>query len=842
MKSFWGLIPRSLFKNKRRAFFIAIGIILSCALIISLSIMLDALKKKSYQSMIDDAGGIYDISFTTVDKESLDKLLADPIVNKASVSVNLGTSSIANSDYSLEINGYESSIPEFINFKLLSGKYPEKDDEIAIEEWLLPYMPEKYKIGDKVNLTSIIEYKNSKGKIEKIKRECSFTLVGIFEYKYNTMGLKSKATAYITRSYAESALSEELVKYSGYINVHNSSSIDKALEALSYSSEYEKVSFLSNYIKSFTLNGFKVLDFVSLMLHIIISIVASIIIYNIFSVSVVERTKEFGMLRAIGTSSTELKLLVLGEGVCLGAIFIPIGMILGNIIVKVIIAMISGYKDFTSLISIPKSGIINCLVVVFLTIISGTFFPARRAGRVSPIEAINSNNNLQLKGKKVKNSMQITNSVYKRLGSIFYMAYLNIRRNRKRFLTTVVSLSVSIIIFFSVRYLINSSDPLKNLKQSMGGDFLITATNSQESYSISDRDIDYIKSVEGISKITKQKKLQTAMEIQEGKITSEGMNGLKRESLKSPEARYDFEQKIYIFNVIISAYEIEELKKIGDKLAFGKIDENEFYEKPFVILGQNLNYSNNTKLQIGDSIKLRYPYYDENGKYINDKTESFIIGGLLKEDYLSDDASVNNVVIMSSKTAERFLQLKGYQKVTINIHKTSDYDKVFNGLKDKFESYRNIILKSYEEELEKVKQRNLQQSFIMYSFVFVVVIICIVNLINIMSMNVILRNREIGMLRALGFGNDEVKQMIIGEGLFYGLASSFFGTAIGIILTYLLFLISRKVLTQGMTWNFPIVTILVVFIVSNAVCILASANASKKLFTASIVESIRAIE
>jgi ABC-type antimicrobial peptide transport system permease subunit len=842
MRSFWSLIPRSILKNKKRVFFIAVGIILSMSLIISLSIMVEALKKSSYQSMVDDAGGIYDILFYTSDKKGIEKLTQDPILDKISISANLGTYNPPKTNYILEINGYEKNICELVNFKLLDGRCPENDNEIAIEEWMLKYMSKKYKIGDKISLTSILKYSNVQGKTEEIKNEDEFTLVGTFEYKFNSNGEKNKATAYVTKKYVEAVLPQKLIKYCGYVTLNSSYPIEKGAQFLMSTSEYENIYFRMNYIKTFILKSLKVLNFASVVLFIIISIVASIIIYNIFNVSVMERIRDFGMLRALGASPGKIKALVLGEGLILGCVFIPLGIIIGNFLVKAAIASVSGYKDFGGIMSIPPNGIVASFIIGFLTIIMGVYSPARKASKISPMEAINSNNNLQLEGTKVKQNLRKQRIIDRIFGFAGNMAYLNLSRNRKRYLTTVVSLGISIIVFMLVSFLINSVDPIKSVRNKMGTDFIISSTLSKEEYSVAGKDVESIRNMIGIEEVNVQKNLLTTLEVPGTKITQEGMKFLKSQSNKTPKARSDFQQKIYNFNVNVLGYESDDLNSLKEHLQAGEVDIEAMNIKPIAILGQNLNYSNNTVLKVGDEIKISFLNYDGKGNYISEELETFVIGGLLKDNYMSTDIAVKNIVIVSNIAADKYLNLKGYQQVKVSLNKNGNYDEVKKSLENTLNNYRNISLKSYKEELEKAKKQYLQLTLIMYSFVIIVAIVSIINLLNIMSMNVILRKREIGMLRSLGFGNDEVKKMIRIEGLFYGLSSSIGGAGLGTVLSYLLFLISRKTLVEGMAWKFPTITIAMIFMATTFICLLGSVNASKRVFSSSIVESVRTLE
>lgn len=838
MRSFWSLIPRSLSKNKKRVLFIAVGIMLSVSLIVSLSIMIETLKKSSYQSMVDNEGGTYDIFFFASGKKNSEKLIKDSIVDKISISANLGTYKIPNSKYILEINGYDENITELLNFKLSQGKYPQNNNEIAIEEWILNNLPKKYKVGDKIILPITMQYKNEKGKFENIDKEKEFTLVGIFEYKFNTNQAKNKAIAYVPKKYVEATLPSEGIEYKGYLTINPNIPIQNGQQLLVATKDYKNVEFNWNSSKSILLQSYKLIDFISIVLYIVISIVASVIIYNIFNMSVTERTKEFGMLRAIGASSREIKMLVLGEGLILGCIFIPIGIIIGNFTVKSLIMLISGYKDFNGIMNIPRNGVIASFIVGFLTIIMGVYSPARKASKISPIEAINSNNNLELKGKNIKKNLQKKNFIGRTFGFTADMAYLNLDRNKKRFTTTVISLCITIIMFLLVNYLINSTDPLKTLKVKIGGDFVMF-TSSEPQYALVNSDVDDVVNIKGIDKISKLKMSTSFMQVPKDKVTFNGLKVIEKESGHTIQTMFDFQTGIYKLKTDVLAYDSEGLSIMKQYLAEGTIDKEEMDEKLIVILAQNLNYNNSTKLEVGDTIKLSYREYNQEGMNIKNDSETFTIGALLKEDFKSTAGDINNVIIMSEKTAEKYLKIKGYQQIKINLSKNANYDKIEEILKDKVKKHRGATLISFKEELEKSKKNNLQFSLIMYSFVVIVAIVSIINLFSIMSMNVLLRKREIGMLRALGFGNDEVKKMIRIEGMLYGLTASFWGTAVGTILTYVLFLASRKSLTSGMTWSAPLITIIVTFLATTFICLLASINASRKIFSSSIVESIK---
>ena len=840
MKSFWSLIPRSLFKNKKRLLFIAVGIMLSVSLIVSLSIMIETLKKIAYPLAIDSAGGIHDATFYTSDKNALKQLENDPVIDKKTITLSLGVYKIPSSKYSLEISGCDTNISEFLNLKLLQGEYPQNGNEIAIEEWILNSMPKKYQIGDKIKLSTSLEYRNLNGKWQILNKEHEFLLVGIFKHNFTSKVAQNTASAYVPRKYAEDILLKYPTEYTGYLTINPKYTIGEGVGLLNVTKEYEQVFFKVNSQKSIIIEAFKLINFVSMILYLIVGIVASIIIYNIFNVSVTERTREFGMLRALGASPREINLLVLGEGIILGCIFIPLGIVLGNFLVKGIIFSVSNYKDFGGIMNIPLQGIIASFVVGFLTITMGAYFPARKASTISPMEAINSNNNLELKGKKIKQGLQSKKFFGVKLSFTTEMAYLNLNRSRRRFLTTVVSLSISIIMFVLVNYVISNLDTAESIKTSMGADFILSLRTTDPNYVMTDKDIHDIESIKGIDKIKILKQSDTSLQVPDGKVTDEGISFLSKESKKSLNAASNFKNKIYTFNSKIFGYTEEDLKELNKYILEGKIDIKEMSEKPMVLLAQNLNYSNYTTLKVGDSIKLSYVNYDEKGNFVNYMDETFTIGALLKEGALKTNLS--NFVILNETICEKYLNIKGYQNVKIILASNANYAEVEKALNEILNSNRNINMVSLKEEIELAKKKYETLSLTLYGLIIIIAIVSIINLINIMSMNILLRKKEIGMLRALGFGEDEVKRMIWKEGMFYGITSAFWGTAIGTMLTFIICLVTRKILGNAMRWRFSPITIILVFFITILVCLLASINASRKVFSESIVESIRSLE
>lgn len=843
MRSFWGIIPRYIIKNKKRIAFMGIGIVLSVALIVSLSIIQESVSKTAYGRMLDDAGGLYDILFFTRDYGKFEELQKDPLVEKISIAADLGTHKIPDSKVTIDIKAYDENITEFLNFNLIEGRYPSKSNEIALEQWVLDGFPLKYKIGDTIRLPHTIEYRTPEGKQLPEQVESDFILVGVFQHTANQLGNKNTAKAYTTKEFLQNTLKNKNLEYSGYIMVKPKYSVSDAAIQLALSSGYSKIFFSENFTKTSTLQSLKSLTLIFKVLFIIIGVVASIIIFNVFNVSISERTKEFGMLRAIGASPLRIKGIVLGEGLTLGVFFIPIGIVMGSFAVRAVIMISSGYGDLRELLSIPRGGAIAAVAVGFLSIIMGVYFPAVKAARISPVEAISSNNNLDLKGRKIKSSLEGKGALQKRFKFPANMAYLNIDRNKKKFITTVTSLSITIIMLSCVNYLISSADPIAGFKKNFPGDFILLSSGSGKDYGLTEKDIDKLSCIKGVEKISTERRLFSPVDVPGESITSKGMKYVEASSSRSPHLKELFDQKQYSFETTTFGYNAEELEKLKAGVIEGKIDVKEMKEKQLVIVAQNINYKDYTNIKVGDKISISYPIYDEKGNSIRESKEIFEIGAVVIEDVVKQSNATTSVMfIVSEDVIKNYLKIENYQQAAITLSKYADYEQVENEIKDTVRLSRDLTIKSFKEELKAVKENNMRLSMILYSFIFIIALVSIVNLINIMYMNVMLRNKEIGMMRALGLSSDEVKKMIKYEGVFYGMASSITGIILGVILTFVIYIKGRGSFQTGMTWSFPALETAIIFISTIVITLIASILPSRKLFTSSIIEAIRGVE
>ncbi len=199
------------------------------------------------------------------------------------------------------------------------------------------------------------------------------------------------------------------------------------------------------------------------------------LIYNAFSISVAERTKQFGLLSSIGATKKQLKKMVRFEALALGIIGIPIGIIVGIAGMWItFLAIGSRFVAFSNnsyteplRVCISPVAILAACIIAFITISVSAWIPSKRATKISAVEAIRQNSDITQK-KYIKTPKLIA----KIFGLPGILAHKYFKRSKKKYRATIISLFMSIVLFISAysftAYLVNA---VKETHDTMGMDY-----------------------------------------------------------------------------------------------------------------------------------------------------------------------------------------------------------------------------------------------------------------------------------------------------------------------------------------------------------------------------------
>ena len=433
--------------NKKRTIGTIIGVILSCALITVVGEGFYTLRNTLLQSEINNSG-YYHIRIKNVTQSDVDDIKNNRKIKEVITDVNIGyTKYDLKSNYSYYGDVYSLDFETFkkLNYNLLEGEFPKNSNEILINR---SYMYQNdLKIGDTFEMEVSDNFKNDEDGERLVLEEplkIKMTVSGIIE-NYGDL---------ITTGY-------EKDNYNAYIILKNPQNHKEDISSILGVTNYqkEKSGKYDEYYVNSQLILFETFDFDDVILSVLLTfvcivifiiIVASIFsIRNSFAISVSEKMKTYGMLRSIGATKKQIKYMVVFEGFIIGLVGVIIGVVLGEAVslllcyfVNVVAKNANLFNDNVEIFY--KFSFVPIIVSVLLSfvVIYGSIVPlARKAGKISPINSIR--NSDDLKNKK----FDVPSIISKIFGIGGVISYKNLKRSKKKYRVTILSLTSCIFIF-----------------------------------------------------------------------------------------------------------------------------------------------------------------------------------------------------------------------------------------------------------------------------------------------------------------------------------------------------------------------------------------------------------
>ncbi len=816
------LTIKNLKLNKKRSLGTIIGIILSVALICAVSNMVSSFRETLIQNAINESG-YWHIRLYNVSNDKLKRLKLNKDIDNIYTISEDGYAKLdtIKNEYKPYLKFYGMNKENFNNleFKLIKGRFPKNDNEIIISEHLNKNGKADLKIddeitvnvGDRVTLEDDYALNDSnpfdKGnEIIKNPNTKKYRVVGIIK-RPDVSFEPTSAPAYTTIT---TSTNED--NFSVFISLKNPRDKNSFVELLGARNYDEVVNMgINNPRYDYTLNNellrweaLKFSDSTFSMLLSITEVVIFIIIFtsifcirNSFAISTTEKMRMYGMLSSVGATKKQIKKSVLTEGFILGLIAIPIGIICGIIAVFVLLKIVNLFLgDFLfnnidgMVFKVSFVAIIISIILGFVTIYFSAISSAKKASKVSPIDNLRNTNDIKISSKKLKTPKLIKN-VFKTGG---VLAYKNLKRSKKKYRTTVISLTVSIFVFISMFSFINEGfKQSSNYYQNYDYNYRITFNNNSSMDEINEiRNLDsvnasylvyYVKPsilIDDISKINPKEPLECEYD--------------KNDKCIKKYAR---------LNIIL-------LDDSTFKSYVKKVKGNYDYLKDKGILTDMYRfYDNKSKKEYEDRI---YTY--KSGDTINSK--------LLNEDNISIDVGmVSNIMPYGF---ENVYSNDGYIVLNNKYFNNIDYygaDLMIDSL-DTEQLTNNILnidseLNYYDmdEEAKAEKSIVIVISIFLYGFIGVITLIGVTNIFNTITSNMELRQKEFAMLKSVGMTKKEFNHMINLETLFYSSKSLIYGSILGIIGSYFVHrAFAGKIDTQFvLPYKAILICILFVFIV-----------------------------
>jgi putative ABC transport system permease protein len=838
------LTIKNLKLNKKRTIVTIVGIILSTALMVGIGLLFSSFQDYMIRETIS-YNGKYEAEYGDV---SLDKLNS---IDKKDFSYfyqkPIGFSKFDSANEYKPYLYISSVNKEYFNeLHLISGRFAENDSELVISNHINTNGGASYKIGDIITLKygeRVVEGVNTLANNEYYEEETlnivgekTYTIVGIVErsnfedysasgYSTFTLDMNDKdgiVNVFVMFNNKKKIIkqSEDLAKKLGY---NNAISYNSTLLALYGESTY------GNIMKS-------MITMIVIMLSLV-SIGCIVVIYNSFAISVMERKKEFGLLSSIGATKKQLSYTVFFEALIEGIIGIILGicgayigigtviLIINNLIGDILVLKLNLVTNIVFII-IP---VIFMILVIFIS----ALVPSRRAAKVSPIEAIRQNDDIKINKKKIKTG-KLVNKLFGIEGEI---ALKNIKRNKKKYRVTIVSLFISIVLFISFSSYMNYTiDTASNVMGEVPYDYQI-------SYFGDDNDID---ALDKISEIIKSNDVKEYVSYSASNLSIIGNYTYSDEYLDFYKSAYGDDGIKALTNLkyqYISIY-------ILDDISYNKYKELIGLDKDSVILlnkFKGVSYGNNKRVNYdipvinnGD-INIKICNFDDNDedvdttKYCNKKIDNIFITNksfdLIEEfSYMSDFKLIVNKKLYDniSDSGTHYTQYNIISDNTDNIDKlTKELDK-----------YDNVNYTNVKESMKQANNMILVVKILMYGFIGLITLIGVTSVFNTISTSMALRKREFAVLRSIGLTRKGFNKILFFESLFFGLKSLIYAIPVSLGVTIIIHYALADMMSINsivIPWKAIIISIVSVFVI----VLLTMMYSTSKIKKHNIIEQIR---
>lgn len=806
MNIFHKVTAKSLKKNRTRTIVTIIGIILSAAMITAVSSLVVSFQSYLARNAQWEIGDWY-TGLNEVSAQDLDALEQDSRIDTLYSAQILGYAESASTNPDkpyLYVLGAKEDFLGNMGIHLVDGRLPKNSSEILLPLHLMSNGEVTFNIGDTWTLD--MGYRDSEGyrlsqynpysyEEEHLEKTFSktYTIVGSYERPEFE---DYSAPGYTALSYWDEAA--PVTSYEVYLKTANPRdaylypSTDMTGVGGTYNDALLMFVGASNHESYYS-----VLYGLATVIILLILLGSVSLIYNAFSISVSDRTKQFGLLSSIGATKKQLRSSVIYEALLVGGIGVPIGILCGLLGIGITLFFIgdyfsgmffgsSGNSDISLSLQVSWQAILISFVIGMITVLISAWIPAKRATRVSAVEAVRGNQDIKISRKEVRVSR--LNYVFFKLEGLLAKKYF--KRDKKKYRSTVVSLFMSIVLFIS------SSAYILYLTGTAGAVMDVTSYDimyhAEETAEENEKLFQTMSGVEGVQNSSMMSNYYGGvMQIDPSYISQ-----TYREVVGVDDEGNVYLPSAYLLFVNDETF-LRYLESVGEDPADYTDPEHPravlydqvsvFYDERIVDLKILSGYPSQMSLDrsiIADEGETTTRSIDvEIGSY----QESLPFGG----DYFGNGACL---LIYPQSVFETFLAAdpvisdSGY---SIMLFQAEEHEKVY-------EEMRGILMQNQQQSYRLSDERASQEvergtilviNVLSYGFVVLIALIAVANVFNTISTNVALRRKDFAMLRSVGMTRKGFHRMMCYECLMYGTKALFWGLPVSILISLWLYVI-----------------------------------------------------
>ncbi len=836
---------QSLKKNRTRTIVTIIGVILSAAMICAVTTFASSI----YNYALDNAiyvDGDWHGSAEDIDSKTYESIKDDSKIKSYVYAQQLGYSKIEdckneNKPY-LFLLGASDGFNEMMPVHITSGKYPTSSSEIIIPEHLFENGGVELKIGDTLQLALGVRmldgYEMSQnnpfyvydenneavpsGETLTVKETRSYKIVGFYE---RPSFENYTAPGYTAITIADKQISEKY-SYNVWFKMNETKDVYSFIEDNKLPGKTNSSVLRYSGVSRYT--GFNSMILSLSIIVISLIMLGSIsLIYNAFSISVAERTKQFGLLSSVGATKKQLRRMVVSEALMVSAIGIPLGILAGVGGIGITLFFVG--NKFEALIGYPiplklsvsALSLVVAAVIALLTVLISAIVPSKRATKVSAIEAIRQSKDINTKIKKVRTS-KLT---YKLFGLPGMLANKYYKRSRKKYRATVLSLFMSVVLFVSASAFTGALT--ESVTDSFGNveyDILIYGYENEFGKATVDDLLNELKSDKGVNQVAYTQGSSYFVTVSPNEVSKDYLEYYAT----SEELSIDEIENVGVY----TNFKFVDDNAYRDLLKKYKLNENEYFNanEPKAIavdgrvifdsvLGKYTSYnvlnSEDTAMsfvveKVFDGYYFEGQRVDENGNaiyvYKNQENpeetmeltseealeeKTVELGKIIYDAPFFLDVNSRLTMIYPMSLRDNVLPVETFLNNGYSYYITTDtHVETMSAIDETLSDLSLERLRTQDIAAQEEENRNIViiiQVFA-YGFIILISLIAAANVFNTISTNIALRRREFAMLKSVGMTAKGFNRMMNFECILYGTRALLFGLPVSVGISYLIHL------------------------------------------------------
>ena len=801
------ITKKELASDRKRNFFIIMSIFLTSFMLTSVFSIGISYYKSIAMSKKRMQGSVSHMAFAQPTEKQLSGIYALEYVEDVGIGASVAETDCISGFHNLpisyvdEIQWKKMFSPAFTN---IVGHYPKRENEIMLSRYILDALEIKEpEIGMTISLSFVIDGEKFS---KDFKLSCIYT-------EYAHYPPNNVVEIYCSRQFAEKYHALETENLTVNVIFSNSNILDNIEKLKSDLSFYKNQPYTQSPVISN--NRDKGMTYIILGLLVIFMMFAGyLLIYNVMYISVSRSVRFMGMLKTLGTTPKQIQHIVMGQVLRLCLIGLPLGCISAAVTSMLIIPSVISNSGIETgaVVSFSPFIYIGAIVFSLLTAWLGAITPARKAAAISPIEALHYTD--EYSGK-----MQVHHLIK---GKPLRMAYRNLFRDRKRFVIVILSLFLSITVFTGIISIINSIDIDNYVNSEYDYDFFFTA-DATKSYYIEEPFIEQVTTESGIENtaITKIGSVELLYTDELSKYASIEAGKMGMDTI--------IEDGTFLNTHTIKGIDTLEFNAINQTLGYS-IDKERFERGETAII----NTTSSDLIECFRDVPLL--------NIRNEASESWMqldIGGIIYREALQSEVSFgysDMEILVSNSCLESYVAENSIVSFGMDV-KDEFEEQIYNNLKDICSS-NDVLMVSRYEGRESMRDTKTIMLVLGGGISLILGFIGIFNFVNVMSVGVVSRRRELATLESIGMSKKQLRAVLRYEGIGYALITLLLSATVGSILGYGAFKMFKNLIDYAV-FHYPVLPVGAVYLIILFICWITPELAFRGISKDSLVERLR---